>query len=109
MGKLMSYEAGKDVRNSSTIVISEHAYVRLKERNGWNRKAATRMIDKVYRRGLRPKQIKGYLKYWINRKAEYGVEGSEYVLFGEKLYIFMGNVMVTVIPIPSRSYLLREA
>ncbi len=110
MGKLMNYEAKVDERNNSkAIVISEHAYMRLKERNGWSRKAATRMIGKVYQKGLRPEQVKGYLKCWINNKADYGTAGSEFVLFGEKLYIFSGNTMVTVIPTPSRGYLLREA
>ncbi len=90
------------------LVISEHAYMRLKERNGWNRKASSRMINKVYQRGLRPEQVKGYLKSWINNKAEYEKDGNELILFGEKLYIFNGNTMLTVIPIPSNSYLLRE-
>ncbi len=27
------------------IVISKHAYSRMKERNGWNKKAAKRMIE----------------------------------------------------------------
>lgn len=111
MENLINYELTKmNERNiSNAIVISEHAYMRLKERNGWSRKAAARMIDKVYQKGLRPEQVKGYLKCWINNKAYYGTEGSEFVLFGEKLYIFNGNTMVTVIPIPSRSYLLKEA
>lgn len=109
MGNLMSYETKVNERSSETIFISEHAYMRLKERNGWSRKAASRMIDRVYQNGLRPDQVKGYLKCWINNKADYGTEGSEIVLFGEKLYIFNGNTMVTVIPTPSKSYLLREA
>ena len=62
MGDLVNYEVTKtDERNSKAIVISEHAYMRMKERNGWSRKAAARMIDKVYQKGLRPEQVKGYL------------------------------------------------
>lgn len=91
------------------INISEHAFMRMKKRNGWSRKAATRMIDKVYRNGLRPKQVKGYLKWWINDRANEELEGSELVLFGEKLYIFRGHTMVTVLPTPTKSCLLRGA
>lgn len=30
------------------IVITKHAYMRMKERNGWNKKAATRMASRVF-------------------------------------------------------------
>ena len=90
------------------LIISKHAYARMKERNGWGRKAAERMVQRVYREGLRPEQIKGYLKGWINKKYGYSNNGDEYVLYGEMLYIFNGRTMLTVIPTPSRSYLIRE-
>ena len=102
-----TFEVTNEINNS--LVISRHAYTRMKERNGWNKKAASRMVQKVYTEGLRPEQVKGYLKGWINNKADYAKEGNELVLFGEKLYIFNGNTMLTVIPTPSRSYLIREA
>jgi hypothetical protein len=91
------------------VVVSKHAYARMKERNGWSHRAAYRMALRVYREGLRPNQVKGYLKGWINTKYDYRKEGDEYVLFGEKLYIFNGNTMLTVLPIPTRSDLIREA
>ena len=81
------------------LVITKHAYTRMKERNGWNKKAATR----IYSDGIRPEQIKGYLKKWVNTKYEYRNEGDDYVLFGDKLYIFNGMTMLTVLPIPTRS------
>ena len=34
------------------LVITKHAYTRMKERNGWNKKAATRMVSKIYNDGL---------------------------------------------------------
>ena len=95
-------------REKTELIISKHAYARMKERNGWSKKTATRMIQKVYQNGLRPDQIKGYLKGWVNNKAGYSKEGEEFVLFGEKLYIFSGNTMLTVLPVPTRGYLLRE-
>lgn len=95
-------------RCSEDIVISKHAYTRMKERNGWSKKTSTRMIQKIYSDGLRPNQVKGYLKGWVNGKADYTREDSELILFGEKLYIFNGNTMLTVLPVPSRAYLTRE-
>ena len=83
------------------LVITKHAYTRMKERNGWNKKAAKR----IYSDGVRPEQVKGYLKKWVNTKYEYRNDGDEYVLFGDKLYIFNGMTMLTVFPIPTRSFL----
>lgn len=91
------------------LVISKHAYTRMKERNGWSRKAAERMVQRVYKEGLRPEQVKGYLKGWIKKKYGYCNEGDEYVIYGEMLYIFNGRTMLTVMPTPNRSYLIREA
>lgn len=91
-----------------TISISKHAYERLKERNGWNRKASDRMVGRVYSDGLRPEQVKGYLKGWVNKKNEYSAD-KEFVLFGEKLYIFQDRTMLTVLPVPTKGFLLREA
>lgn len=87
------------------IVITKHAYMRMKERNGWNKRAATRMVSRVYNDGIRPGQIKGYLKNWVNTKYEYSNVGDEYILYGDKLYIFNDKTMLTVLPTPARSYL----
>ena len=91
------------------LVITKHAYTRMKERNGWNKKAATRMVSRIYSDGVRPEQVKGYLKKWVNTKYEYRNDGDEYVLFGNKLYIFNGMTMLTVLPIPTRSCLYSVA
>lgn len=91
------------------LVITKHAYMRMKERNGWNRKAATRMVSRVYNNGIRFANVKGYLKSWVNTKYEYSNEGDEYVLFGDKLYIFNDKTMLTVLQTPARSYLYHAA
>lgn len=91
------------------LVITKHAYTRMKERNDWNKKAATRMVSRIYSDGIRPEQVKGYLKGWVNTKYEYRNDGDEYVMFGDKLYIFNGTTMLTVLPTPTRSYLYHAA
>ncbi len=96
-------------RENEGLVISKHAYTRMKERNGWSKKTSNRMIRRIYTQGLRPDQVKGYLKGWVKDKAEYAGEESEYILFGEKLYVFNENIMLTVLPVPSRAYLINEA
>lgn len=36
------------------LVITKHAYTRMKERNGWNKKATVRMVSRIYNKGMRP-------------------------------------------------------
>lgn len=91
------------------LAITKHAYRRMKERNGWNKKAATRMVSRIHNDGMRPDQVKGYLKGWVNSKYEYSNEGDEYILFEDKLYIFNGMTMLTVLPTPTRSDLYPAA
>lgn len=93
---------------SDRLVISKHAYIRMKERNGWSKKTSARMIQKIYTEGLRPNQVKGYLKGWVKEKVNYAEGDNEFVLFGEKLYIFSGNIVLTVLPVPSKACLIRE-
>ena len=101
------YDKGER-KYDENLEISKHAYRRMKERNGWNKKTSDRMLRRIYTEGLRPSQVKGYLKGWVNGKTEYAGEENEFILFGDKLYIFNENIMLTVLPVPSRAYLLKE-
>ncbi len=91
------------------LMISRHAYTRIKERNGWNRKAAIRMIPRVYSEGLRPSQVKGYLRQWVGEKVANARPGHEFILYGERLYIFNGGTVITVLTAPTRAQVLGYA
>ena len=86
--------------NQSKLQITKHAYMRLKERNGWNKKTSDRMIQKVFADGLRYDNIKGYIRIWLK---EYGYsDNSDYVLYGRYIYIFKDNCLITSFPVPNR-------
>ena len=92
------------------IIISNHAYTRLKERNGWGKKTADRMIIRVYLQGKRPSEIKGYLRLWVNKKVSNPLgDVNEFVLYGNMLYLFKDNILLTAITAPSRNTLLKLA
>ena len=86
------------------IYITEHAYIRMKERNGWSRKTADRMAERIYAHGIRPEQIKGYLKSWLREKINNDVNQNDYIVYGQSLYIFRENALITVIHTPSKGY-----
>ncbi len=90
----------KTVNYNNNIGITGHGYSRLRERNGWNRKTAERMTQKVYRDGARYADIKGYLRIWLK---QYGrSENAEYVLYGKSLYIFKEGMLITAFNVPNR-------
>lgn len=97
------------MNNTSYIYISNHAYMRLKQRNGWSPKTSDRMLPKIYSDGLKGEQVKGYLKQWYNFKSlNESDPTAKYILFGDKLYIFRQNVLITVLPTPSKYSALRK-
>lgn len=87
----------------SRIKISTHGYERLKERNGWSRKTADRMIKKIYINGEHPNDIKGFKKQWIEKKGYYDSDYKEYIIYGDYIYIFKNMVLITAYNIPCRA------
>lgn len=89
-------------RENDNVYISDHAMDRLKERNGWSRKTALRMIQKVYDNGARSGEIKGHIATWVKNKESFSTKGDYYILYGQNLYIFNHNTLVTVIHAPKK-------
>ena len=84
-------------KDDDTIYISEHAMDRLRKRLGFNRSAAYRMTKKAYEKGITKDNIDGYLKTWIEAKTANSCNsGSDYRVYGQYVFIFNKNVLVTV-------------
>lgn len=94
--------------NIEEIVITEHAYLRMRQRNGWSKKTANRMIKRIYVNGLRPEELKGYKKKWIIYRKYNGSQNDEYVLYGDHVYIFNGNVLITSYQLPCREQVMKH-
>lgn len=84
--------------------ITDHAYYRMKQRNGWNKKTANGMMERIYDYGKRPNQIKGYLKTWVKSKVAEDCNGNDFVLYGQTIYVFREKILVTVLHTPSKKY-----
>ena len=93
----------------NTVYISDHAMKRLKERNGWTKKASMRMMKKIHDNGLTPNQVKGKYAAWIRQKAENKAKHEHFLLYGENLYVFSRNTLVTVIPTPRKGSYYNQA
>ena len=81
--------------------ISEHAQERLKERNGFNKKACERMAQKALTEGITHSQTKGRLNKWLTHLYFQNKRANNIRLYGDKAYIFCDETLVTVLQIPS--------
>lgn len=81
--------------------ISNHTRQRMKERCGFNRKAQGRMAEKAFNEGITHKQTKGRLHKWVTSLFFKNCNANNIRLYGNNAYIFCGETLVTVIPIPN--------
>lgn len=81
--------------------ISNHARQRMKERCGFNRKTQDRMAQKAFKEGITHKQTKGRLHKWVTSLFFKNCNANNIRLYGDNAYIFCGETLVTVIPIPN--------
>lgn len=82
------------------MTITKHAKQRMKERCGFNKKTAERMAHKAFYNGITHAQTKGKLNKWITNLYFKNEKANNIRLYGENAYIFCGETLVTVIPVP---------
>ncbi len=98
--------------NGTKFVLTDHAYDRIKERMGLNKKAADRMSVTAYYKGARHKDLTGKLKeYVLNSMEDHKTKGDDPHVYGEYIYCFVhGGVpgtgqhvvtLVTVMTVPN--------
>ena len=88
------------------IEISNHAFDRMHERLGLNKKAIIRMVEKAYKLGLTHNQASGNLYKYISQQHNlYKHKGSCIKIYGENVFIFNQQVdkiiLVTVFQLPN--------
>lgn len=97
-------------KDDDTVYISEHAFQRMKERNGWNSKAAMRMVRKVVDEGTHKKDMTAEIRKWAEQVSRRQEGVSDIILYGTYTYIFADNTLLTTYPMPNdlnRKYLVR--
>lgn len=81
--------------------ITNHGYQRMNERMGLNKKAAMRMLEKIWFLGIPAEEAKGLLKKWameLYDKSENNI--NKILLYGDKAFLFADGLLVTVLHIP---------
>lgn len=81
--------------------ISEHAKQRMKERCGLNKKSLERMAAKAFEEGIPHARTKGNLNKWITSLYFRNIKANNIKIYGDNAYIFCGETLVTVLPVPA--------
>ena len=80
-----------------------HARERLKERNGIPKSAIGRIIERAYTSGLKREDTKGQLRAYLDEQyRKNGGFGDELRVYGDYLYVFHENKLITVFTIPQK-------
>lgn len=82
------------------IKVSKHAEQRMRERCGLNKKSIERIAQKAYDKGIKHESTKGRLRKWITGVYFKNTKANNIRLYGDMLYVFCENVLVTVFQIP---------
>ena len=78
-----------------------HAEKRMIERLGINKRAVQRLAEKAYKDGIRHKDAVGRLKKWMAYRFNQNRNANNMRVYGEFLYVFCGNILVTVYIVPN--------
>ena len=75
------------------IEITDHAYDRMTERCGFNKKAGKRLATLAYDKGLKHSETSGKVYGYIGAKAKKHMKpGTSFRLYGEVVYCFVETV-----------------
>lgn len=83
------------------VIVTKHAEKRLKKRSGLTKKSIQRMAERAFTEGVKHKDTKGALNKWITSLYFKKEVGNNIRLYGDKVFIFSDNKLITVFQIPN--------
>lgn len=83
------------------VKVSRHAFQRIRERCGLNKKSAERLAQKAFDNGIRHGQTKGNLYKWVTAQYFKNENIDNLIIYGDNLYLFDGYTLVTVFRVPN--------
>lgn len=81
-------------------MVTRHAKKRMRKRDGINSRAAERKARIAYEKGYSIAQTKGKLRKWMTRKYNSRKTADNLRVYGDKLYVFKEDTLITVLQIP---------
>lgn len=82
------------------VVLTKHAKKRTKERLGLNKSTLQKEATKAFEKGLNHRELKGSVKKLFDALYFKYQTANNIKLYSNYLYIFKGNILLTVYPVP---------
>ena len=82
------------------VHVTRHAKKRLKERSGLQKGSMARISEKAFTQGINYGDTKGRLRKWI-AKVDFDSGTKMTKLYGDTLYLFDDNRLVTILQVPA--------
>lgn len=89
------------MKKTENVIVTKHAKERMIQRLGIPKKSIQRIAEKAYHDGVYRQKTKGRLHKYLTKIAATNSEASNLHLYGDKVFVFNANVLVTVLQIPS--------
>lgn len=83
-----------------TIIVSEHAYQRAKQRLGLKGKAVQRRVERAWHEGVAQWEADGTLAAWMNAKMRRHPHVSGVRIYNGFAYFFADTTCTTIIAMP---------
>jgi len=87
--------------HNSRVALTEHACKRARERLSWNESTLERMSIRAFESGLKRKNTNGLLKKYLDELWEQRKQANNLRLYGETLFVFSNNKLLTVWHLPT--------
>jgi hypothetical protein len=94
---LMAFKAKK----KDEILITDHAYLRAKERLSLNKKSIDRLAKVAYVKGIKQSDTKGQLKKYVDKLYFEYKTANNIRIYGEVIFLFSKNTLVTLYQVPN--------
>ena len=84
-----------------SVRLTNHAKKRLKERSGLNKRSMYRIAERAYNNGIGYEDTKGEVHRWLKTKCGINRKLNNVRIYGDKLFLFRGECLITVLQIPN--------
>jgi len=79
-----------------SVVVTDHAYKRARQRLRWNRDALNRMAVRAFTKGIRHNDTNGYVKRYLDTLWTEYQRCDNIRIYGDNVYMFCKNSLVTI-------------
>jgi len=83
-----------------SVIVTNHAEDRAKERLGWNKHAIKRMAERAYETGISHADTDGKLRKYFDKLFLMEHQANNVRIYGQVVYLFSDNRLITLFMIP---------